>query len=64
MNTEIIPIKPKNFTVEKKTIASDKEDKFRPVIKGWSGSLVLCKIVVPDNTVINPQSSDAILLIL
>lgn len=35
-----------------------------PVIKGGSGSLVLCNTVVPDNTVINPQSSDVILLAL
>lgn len=35
-----------------------------PVIKGGSGSLVLCNTAVPDNTVINPQSSDAMLLAL
>lgn len=35
-----------------------------PVIGGGSGSLVLCRIAVPDNTVMNPHSSDAMLLTL
>ena len=35
-----------------------------PVMTGGSGSLVLCNTVVPDNTVMKPHSSDAILLTL
>lgn len=33
-------------------------------MKGGSGSLVLCNTAVPDNTVMKPQSSDAMLLAL
>lgn len=35
-----------------------------PEAVGGSGSLVLCNTAVPDNTVMNPQSSDAMLLTL
>lgn len=35
-----------------------------PAIGGGSGSLVLCKTIVPDSTVTNPQSTETMLLAL
>lgn len=35
-----------------------------PIEEAGSGSLVLCNTIVPERTVMNPQSTDAILLAL